>query len=157
MELLDGNPAWHCDHCDTTIRLDPGETDGIRLLGRSGPAVLACPLCRQSLQEAVMDSRYRLDACPACRGLLMAREVFAATVSAKRNTAPTLTVMPKKVSPRQLERQIHCPSCDATMLTDWYYGRGHVVIDRCEACDLVWLDGGELQTIIEAPGPDRLL
>ena len=43
------------------------------------------------------------------------------------------------------------------MLTDWYYGRGHVVIDRCEACDLVWLDGGELQTIIEAPSPDRLL
>ena len=109
------------------------------------------------LQEAVMDSRYRLDACPACRGLLLAREVFAATVAAKRRSATTATVMPKRVSPRQLQRQIDCPSCAVTMMTDWYYGPGHVVIDRCEACDLVWLDGGELQTIIEAPGPDRLL
>ena len=157
MELLDGNPAWHCDHCDTTIRLDPGETDGIQLLGRTGHEVLACPLCRETLQEAVMDSRYRLDACPACRGLLLAREVFAATVATKRRSPTTATAMPKRVSPRQLQRQIDCPSCAVSMMTDWLYGPGHVVIDRCEACDLVWLDGGELQTIIEAPGPDRLL
>ena len=41
------------------------------------------------------------------------------------------------------------------MLTDWYYGGGNVIIDRCVGCDLVWLDYGELKQIIDAPGIDR--
>jgi Zn-finger nucleic acid-binding protein len=157
MALLDGPPAWHCDHCGTTVRLESGSGEGLRLLGARRDRALACPVCRQSLEAAVMDDEYRLEACAQCLGLLMEREVFAAAVTGKRRTATTPAVLPKKVSPRQLDRRVACPSCAATMITDWYYGPGHVVIDRCETCDLVWLDGGELQTIVEAPGPDRLL
>jgi Zn-finger nucleic acid-binding protein len=156
MALPEGRPAWHCDHCDTTIRLESGP-NGVRLVGSQAGPELECPLGHEPLQAAVMDDHYRINACATCRGLLMAREVFAETVAARRWGATTPSVMPKKVSPRQLDRRVHCPSCHATMITDWYYGPGHVVIDRCETCDLVWLDGGELQTILEAPGPDRVL
>jgi Zn-finger nucleic acid-binding protein len=36
-----------------------------------------------------------------------------------------------------------------------YYGPGNVVIDSCSACDLIWLDHGELTQITDAPGRDR--
>jgi len=157
MALSDDPLAWHCDHCDTTIRIADADGKDVQLLGTRPGRSLPCPVCHQALQAAAMDGNYRLDACANCRGLLMDREVFAGAVTAKRRSATTLSVMPKRVSRRQLDRRITCPSCAATMLTDWYYGPGHVVIDRCETCDLLWLDGGELQTIVEAPGPDRLL
>jgi len=50
---------------------------------------------------------------------------------------------------------MNCVNCGARMLTDWYYGPSNIVIDTCPACDLVWLDAGELQRAIDAPGSDR--
>ena len=41
------------------------------------------------------------------------------------------------------------------MSTHPYFGPGNVVIDNCEACELVWLDFGELKQIVNAPGKDR--
>lgn len=35
-----------------------------------------------------------------------------------------------------------------------YYGPGNVAIDSCSACNLVWLDFGELRQITHAPGQD---
>jgi Zn-finger nucleic acid-binding protein len=34
-------------------------------------------------------------------------------------------------------------------------GPGNVVIDNCAACDLIWLDFGEIRQIVDAPGRDR--
>jgi hypothetical protein len=33
----------------------------------------------------------------------------------------------------------------------FYAGPGHVIIDSCENCCLIWLDGGELMRIVQAP------
>jgi Zn-finger nucleic acid-binding protein len=41
------------------------------------------------------------------------------------------------------------------MNTHPYYGPGSIVIDSCGNCGLVWLDGGELETVINAPGKGR--
>jgi Zn-finger nucleic acid-binding protein len=36
-----------------------------------------------------------------------------------------------------------------------YYGPGNIVIDTCGTCQLLWLDHGELASVIDAPGRDR--
>ena len=41
------------------------------------------------------------------------------------------------------------------MTTHPYYGPGNVVMESCDSCNLVWLDHGELQQIVDAPGRDR--
>jgi len=41
------------------------------------------------------------------------------------------------------------------MATHPYYGPGNVVIDSCGQCELIWLDFGELEQIVAAPGKDR--
>jgi Zn-finger nucleic acid-binding protein/DNA-directed RNA polymerase subunit RPC12/RpoP len=155
MALLENRPAWQCGHCQTMIRLDPGPTDGVRVNG-SAPSETECPICRRPLVAATIDDRRRIDACTECYGLLIPLSVFATTVVAKRRAAAKPAVTPPRTSPRDLERVLDCPNCGERMITDWYYGPGNVVIDRCEPCDLVWLDGGELQRVIDAPGPDRL-
>jgi Zn-finger nucleic acid-binding protein len=34
-------------------------------------------------------------------------------------------------------------------------GPGNIIIDMCVACNLIWLDYGELIKVVEAPGKDR--
>jgi Zn-finger nucleic acid-binding protein len=41
------------------------------------------------------------------------------------------------------------------MATHPYLGPGNAVIDTCSACELIWLDYGELTQLVEAPGRDR--
>jgi Zn-finger nucleic acid-binding protein len=54
-----------------------------------------------------------------------------------------------------MRRRLNCPNCRATMIADRYYGPGNIVMDSCPACDLIWLDYGELKQVIDAPGLDR--
>lgn len=85
----------------------------------------------------------------------MPRHAFAATLTARRHAAHAPSVTPAPADRADLRRRILCPNCAARMLTDWYYGPGNTVIDTCPACDLVWLDAGELDRVVDAPGPDR--
>jgi Zn-finger nucleic acid-binding protein len=36
-----------------------------------------------------------------------------------------------------------------------YLGPGSIVIDTCHTCDLIWLEFGELNKVVNAPGRDR--
>jgi Zn-finger nucleic acid-binding protein len=154
MALPESGPVWECGHCGTMVRVDPGAIDGVQLESGTSSAY-QCPVCHQPLAAATIDHRQRVDACAVCTGLLMPLRLFATTVIAKRRAAATRVVVPRPASTRDLDRHIACPNCGETMVTDWYYGPGNVVIDRCEPCELVWLDGGELQRVIDAPGPDK--
>ena len=126
--------------------------DGVRVSGRPGHQ---CPVCKQALLGAVLDDREHIEVCERCKGILMRRQAFAETLTAKRRAAETPSVTPLPADRTDLERRIGCPSCAAPMITDWYYGPGNIVIDTCTACDIVWLDAGELRRAIDAPGRDR--
>ena len=93
--------------------------------------------------------------CDKCHGILLNREDFAELVRRRRASAETASVIPAPTNAAELRRKIKCPKCGLQMTTDWYYGPGNVVMDRCTSCDLVWLDHGELKQIIDAPGIDR--
>jgi Zn-finger nucleic acid-binding protein len=62
---------------------------------------------------------------------------------------------PVPVRSDELKRLATCPTCKNRMATYPYYGPGNVVIDTCDACNVVWLDFGELKQIVDAPGQDR--
>lgn len=156
MALLENRPAWQCGHCGTIVRMDPGPADGVRVPESATPSAYQCPICHHALVAATVDERHPIDACAECNGLLMPLSLFATTVIAKRRSAVTPATTPTRGNGRDLQRLVECPACGERMITDWYYGPGNVVIDRCEGCDRVWLDGGELQRVIDAPGPDRI-
>ena len=151
MALLATRPCWQCAHCSTLVCPEPA-ADGLRVTGEPGHD---CPVCRQHLVRAVMDDRVHIEICERCKGILMAREAFARTLTAQRRAATTPSVTPSPADRADLARRIDCPRCGETMITDWYYGPGNIVIDRCTPCEVVWLDAGELKRAIDAPGPDR--
>ena len=151
MALLANRPCWQCGHCQSLVCPDPA-ADGLRITGEPGHG---CPLCTTPLGRAVMDDRAHIEVCDRCKGILMPRRDFAVTLTARRGAAQTASVTPRPANRDELLRPVHCPQCAAPMITDWYYGPGNIVIDTCPACDLVWLDAGELNRAIAAPGPDR--
>jgi Zn-finger nucleic acid-binding protein len=93
--------------------------------------------------------------CDHCRGLLVDRWAFAAVIRSLRSRAVSSPTRPEPIDPAELERNLHCPRCGASMDTHPYYGPGNVVIDTCGACQLLHLDHGELRQIVDAPGRDR--
>ena len=151
MALDPSHPCWHCVHCDSLVCPEPA-ADGVRVTGERGHN---CPICKQPLLRATLDDREAIEICERCKGILMELPAFAVTLTARRRGAQTPSVTPSPIDPADLRRRIACPNCAAAMVTDWYYGPGHIVIDTCEACDLVWLDAGELARAVDAPGSDR--
>lgn len=154
MALHPTRPCWQCGHCSTLVC--PDAVEGVRVLGTSPQGHgRACPVCRKAMLTAVMDDRYRIEVCDQCKGTLMPRHTFAETVVARRRAAATRATIPPPADRRDLDRRIVCPTCGKQMITDWYYGPGNIVLDSCVDCDVVWLDGGELRRVIDAPGGDR--
>jgi Zn-finger nucleic acid-binding protein len=151
MALHATRPCWHCAHCDSLVCPEPA-AEGLRVTGEPGHG---CPICRTPLKRATLDDRDAVEICERCKGILMARRVFAERLTARRREARTPSVVPTPVDRGELQRHIACPSCTETMLTDWYYGPGNIIIDTCPGCDLVWLDAGELRRAVDAPGADR--
>ena len=150
---LNAKGVFVCGHCGTTRLPETADRGGIRVLGPSDSS-LSCAICRVPFLRALIDV-YQLDYCDRCHGMLLSRRDFAELVHRRRAWAETVSVTPTPASTDELRRRISCAKCGVPMTTDWYYGPGNVIIDRCLSCDLVWLDYGELKQILDAPGIDR--
>ena len=154
MALLETRPCWRCNHCHSMVCQEATGTPGVRVAKEPG-SDRHCPVCHTPFLVAVMDDTHPIEVCEQCKGILMPRETFARTVIGRRRAAASPPVIPHHTDARDLLRRVGCPGCGAEMLTDWYYGPGNIVLDTCPACDLAWLDAGELQRVVDAPGRDR--
>jgi Zn-finger nucleic acid-binding protein len=154
MALAESRRHLRCGHCGSLRFSEVPEADGIRIVGRTADAP-ACPVCRLPMEAAVLDDRDPIHFCGGCRGVLLSRPVFAATVSRRRAWATGPPAGPIPFDRRSLDRKLTCPSCDGSFETYPHSGPGNVVIDSCVSCDLIWLDFGEMRQVVDAPGRDR--
>ena len=152
MELFERRAYFFCRYCSTFEFLDRAPQDGVHVLDRDG--AMSCAVCEAPLAAALLDGTHRVRYCERCRGLLLARAAFADAV-ARRRAGSGVVATPIPPDRTELNRRIACPSCGARMEVHPYFGPGNVIIDSCAACDLIWLDFGELKQITEAPGRDR--
>lgn len=107
---------------------------------------LDCPRDHSRLQETHVGEA-QLDVCPKCTGQFFdSGEMFAS--------------FGLKADPSYWDRsetggavrnsEIHCPRCEHTMLLqDVAYEGEKVEIDRCRSCGGIWLDKGEVDTLIK--------
>jgi Zn-finger nucleic acid-binding protein len=154
MELFERRRYHFCRYCGTFEFIAAVGSDGIQVLDRPH-AAWPCPLCRAPLAKSLLDDLHAVEHCEQCRGVLVARALFADAVTRRRAAAQGPGAPPSRLDRRELERQLTCPSCGKAMDVHPYYGPGNAIIDSCSRCDLVWLDFGELQQITDAPGQDR--
>lgn len=154
MELIESRHYFHCRHCGTYHFPRDIDADGIRIVG-DGPSGLKCPVCAKVMAHAILDDHHPIDFCATCRGALLARDTFVTVITKRRAWATSPPAEPVPLERQALHRELSCPKCGARVETYPHYGPGNVVIDSCVSCDVIWLDFGEMQRIVDAPGRDR--
>ena len=154
MDLVESRRYFRCRHCGSYHFPTAVEADGIRISGTPANAP-GCPVCDARLAHAVLDEEHPVDFCTRCRGMLLSRTAFATVVNKRRAWATSPPAEPVPLDRDALRRTLTCPRCRGRFETYPHYGPGNVVIDNCTACDLLWLDFGEMRQIVDAPGTDR--
>jgi len=105
---------------------------------------LTCPRCDRELQNAELrEVAVRL--CATCKGALVTQLKLTPLLEALstdilRSLDPDARLEPVK----DQGRRIPCPTCRQRMDNDDYCAAGLVRFDRCNRCQLLWLDSGTL-------------
>jgi Zn-finger nucleic acid-binding protein len=134
-----------CDYCGSQAT-PPVEDDGVLLLG---PAAVKCAVGTVPLFNGTLES-IELLVCKTCRGMLISMEDFPALVSQLRSHREGPAAFISSRSTSDADRKLPCPKCGSAMDNHPYGGGGNVNIDSCEACEVIWLDRGELRKIASA-------
>ncbi len=140
-----------CNYCGGEF-VPPPEADGVLVLGETK---LECPICAQLVSDGSLET-HSLKYCVNCHGMLIAMEHFIDLVEALRVRRDHFSGPIQPRSSTDAARHLRCPSCGSEMDAHPYGGGGNVNVDSCEACGLVWLDGGELRRIVAAPDREPL-
>ena len=155
MHLLERRRSFRCTSCGTIKHIDaPQSADGITVVDHPADAQ-RCPGCAARMASALLDGHHAVMHCDACRGVLLPRQCFALVVHERRAWASGAAEEPSPSESGAAERNSFCPGCSARMATYPYFGPGSLIFDTCDACDLVWLELGELNKIADAPGAAR--
>ena len=152
MVVYPGRKYYFCEYCGM-FHFPPGSEEGVQLLDQA-PGGLDCPTCAAHLHRATLDSYFVLH-CPECRGVLLDQVAFRKIIKVRRAQATGPAAEPTPLNKGELGRQVNCSQCEAVMSTHPYYGPGNIVIDTCAGCGVIWLDFGELNQVVAAPGRDR--
>ena len=147
MCLQDGRECLTCDYCKSVCFPEKNQ-DGIRVLDE--PSATACPVCAVPLLHAILAAHPVLY-CTRCHGSLIPAPVFVLALQDLRARQSDSPAIPHPPDPEELKRHLRCPQCHRTMDTHYYAGPGNIVIDDCPACELNWVDAGELMVIVRAP------
>lgn len=153
MKLFRERDYYYCVHCQS-YHFPHQDHEGLRVLGEN-PEGIHCPRCRVALNLITYDDFFKGYQCPKCQGLLFNRTTFREAIDFHRSKTKTPPEPFSYFDPSELDRVTYCPGCQKKMETFQYNGPGNIVIDTCHPCDLIWLDYGELQKVVNAPGKDR--
>lgn len=147
MRLKPDMTSFKCEYCLSVYLPEANADDGVRVLDEA--VGQGCPVCTLGLMNATL-SNVRLRYCTKCRGMLVPMGALQSLVEELRSQTRGATI-PPAADATELRRKIDCPQCHRHMDAHFYAGPGHVIIDSCENCSVIWLDGGELTRIVQAP------
>lgn len=103
---------------------------------------MSCPKCSTNM-ETIKLAGIELDSCPFCNGCWMDRQEVSQMTRSRGEGR--LQVQLEHTKPSDL----HCPRCRrASMLVGHHVAIQNLVLDQCQTCEGVWLDRGELTTLL---------
>jgi Zn-finger nucleic acid-binding protein len=128
---------------------------------------VSCPVCKDENLWSVRNKESNFKACLRCEGILttveavqkiVARSIFSPTMftfRSERGSIACCRFCHEEQSPSNTDCQkcgrplvkLACPSCQGRMSE---YSLKNIIIDRCQMCNSLWLDQGELQQIMVA-------
>lgn len=106
-----------------------------------------CPKCRSVALKPETYESTQIDRCPQCQGALFEAAALQKMLGEAMG-GPTDLKAYTPLSRRQDQQPAHCARCDLEM--EQYLGPTKLRIDRCPKCLAVFLDQGELGTLLGA-------
>lgn len=110
---------------------------------------MKCPRCQSTLQNVVIPeqkTKIEVDQCPDCKGIWFD---YGELQEIERIVEPVLFEIRKIPSEYDQLTALNCPFCDLHPRMDKaeHSRDAKVIMDICEHCNGIWLDGGELEAI----------
>jgi len=105
---------------------------------------MKCPRCEDKLVSGTYEEHDAFH-CHGCAGTLFQQAALGYTLerfSADLYSQVPLATPVPKIGDKA--GQISCPMCEKIMENYGYMGTGQVMLDACNACELVWVDALEL-------------
>ncbi len=112
----------------------------------------SCPRCQKELEASQLDN-ISVRLCQACRGILIAHADLAQILESSWHAVSEEQADRLSFSAKEdwkSEPVLACPDCRQPMEKYGYMGMAAILIDRCDRCNLVWLDTAELQSMVLA-------
>ncbi len=146
MVVEQGKNFFHCQYCGSFQFPVPNQ-DGVALLDQVTP--YTCPECAVPLVTALILD-IRVLACPNCRGNFIPQSKLLPILRQMQPDPADKDESPATPDRKELNRKVACPTCRKPMEAYPYGGPGNVIIQGCAGCQAVWLDSGELASIVRA-------
>jgi membrane associated rhomboid family serine protease len=107
------------------------------------PAI--CPKCYTDLNQ-VTHRDVTVDLCPGCMGLWLDPGELAQIRGAREDIPSASNAVASAIHQEEISTYI-CPRCEGAFETFEYTPGSGLYIDRCQDCQGIWLDAGELKKI----------
>lgn len=114
---------------------------------------MQCPVDHEHLDRVLYEG-VAIWTCPRCAGELIPGDALAHIVHLREQTFdPECRRLIEDAEPirgvpvTERQRELGCSLCDQTMEVVNYAGDSGVFVDRCPACQTVWLDATELESV----------
>ena len=103
---------------------------------------MCCPRCGGMLRACRLEGQ-PIDSCDSCGGLVLPRAALHELLQRTEANDPggPLPRVPDQGA------GLRCPLCAGAMSNYGYLAAAFVHIDRCGSCDVVFIDGGELDAM----------
>ncbi|MBN1515278.1 zf-TFIIB domain-containing protein [Candidatus Sumerlaeota bacterium] len=146
MAFMPKGEYFFCEYCSSIVFAEKN-SDGVAVV--EPDSEFDCPVCRSIMATASLEGR-QVWHCLNCRGVLTQQATFLPIINTRAARIDPVETPKQPITAEELERVLSCPSCKRKMEAHPYYGPGHVLIDTCGKCGLIWLDHGEIETIVNA-------
>lgn len=153
MVLVHGQTHYHCLDCNAFEFETDICHDQIPILPQGKMTEFQCPKCVRALEVGLIHANMQICFCRNCRGFVTPIESLGHMIDDLRSTYAGPDDQPVPIDPAELDIADKCPACLERMDSHPYYGPGNIVLDTCNQCQFAWLDHGELEKIVRAPGP----
>ena len=153
MSQVHGQNHLHCPACNTFQFKSDIRHSQIPILPQGKPTEFQCPKCVLPLEVGLIHENMQVCFCNNCRGFVTPNESLGFLINDLRSAYTGPDDLPVPIDPNELDVFPNCPACWEKMDSHPYYGPGNVVLNTCGHCQLAWLDHGELDKIVRAPGP----
>ena len=106
----------------------------------------ACPVCSVDLARTDYEG-FPVFKCGQCSGYLIANRRIEGIKRTRDRPSTELMQEAEAEAAQDSEERLRCPDCKARMRKKSLPQPAQFKLDVCEACELVWFDGGELAAI----------